>query len=280
MKKQLLLSLLAIASFFYAQSQSCCSKSSATQQFAMLSKDKNFSARHPAPEAIGDYSFKGKMIYIETPDGPAAKIYESLGSKKSKKYLFLFHEYWGLNDNIKKEADNWAAQLGDVTVWAIDLYDGKVATNAKLASQYMQGLSEGRAKTIINTALRHAPKNAQIATIGWCMGGGWSMQAALLAGKRAQACVMYYGMPEEDLSKLKKLNTDVLFVFAQKDQWINDEVMQKFKKNMLQAHKYLSVLPYDADHAFANPSNIEKYNKAYADDAHGKALVYLNKRLK
>ena len=43
---------------------------------------------------------------------------------------------------------------------------------------------------------------------------------------------MYYGMPETEIYKLKKLNCNVVGIFASKDQWINSEVLQGFEENM------------------------------------------------
>ena len=81
-------------------------------------------------------------------------------------------------------------------------------------------------------------------------------------------------MPEEDLNKLKTLNAPVLFVFAQKDQWINKDVVAKFEENMKKAGKVLEVKSYDADHAFANPSN-PHFNKTYSDEAFKLSVEHL-----
>ncbi|MBK9457114.1 MAG: hypothetical protein IPO24_16785 [Bacteroidetes bacterium] len=43
----------------------------------------------------------------------------------------------------------------------------------------MSALSPERANVIIDGFLTHVGDSAQIATIGWCMGGGYSMQASL-----------------------------------------------------------------------------------------------------
>jgi carboxymethylenebutenolidase len=51
---------------------------------------------------------------------------------------------------------------------------------------------------------------AKVFTIGWCFGGGWSLQTALLGGNQVVGCVMYYGMPEADVNKLKTLHCDVI----------------------------------------------------------------------
>jgi carboxymethylenebutenolidase len=90
---------------------------------------------------------------------------------------------------------------------------------------------------------------------------------------------MYYGMPETDLKKLSALKTDVLGIFAKQDKWINDAVVAQFQKDMKKDRKKLTVKTFDADHAFANPSN-PVYNKEYAEDAHKLSLAFLKARLK
>jgi carboxymethylenebutenolidase len=94
---------------------------------------------------------------------------------------------------------------------------------------------------------------AHIATIGWCFGGGWSLQTSLLAGKKAVACVMYYGMPEQDVNKLKTLNADVLGNFANKDQWINPKVVAKFDADMKAAGKKVIPAPVRCRSWFCQP---------------------------
>ena len=183
-----------------------------------------------------------------------------------------------MNDYIKQEAEKIASETGNRVI-ALDLYDKKVAVNRDSAAKYMQGVKNERAQSIIKGAINYVGEKASIATIGWCFGGGWSMQASLLAGKQAKACIIYYGMPENNLEKLSKLNAPVMFVFAQKDEWINKEVVAKFEINMKQAGKDLIVKSYDAHHAFANPSN-PHFEKSFTEDAFVNAKAFINKHLK
>jgi carboxymethylenebutenolidase len=159
------------------------------------------------------------------------------------------------------------------------MYDGKVATDPKDAGKYMQEFKKERGAEIVNGALAYAGPNAKIGTIGWCFGGGQSMQASLLAGKQAAACVIYYGQPEDDIERLKTLNCDVLDIWPMQDKWINKELTEKFQKNMATAGKKLTVKSYDADHAVANPSN-PNHKKDFTADAYQTTLVFFRDRLK
>ena len=276
MKKSILFFCVLIAASTVINAQStkqCCQAPSATAAFASLGNDANFRNAHGAPGIIS-FAEKGKMISFPTPDGKNGTAYFVAAANKSSNYLVVFHEWWGLNEFIKRQSELYADSLKNVNVIAVDLYEGQVATDADAATKLMQAVNEKRAVDIVKGALMYAGKNSKIATIGWCFGGGWSMQGALLAGNQLKGCVMYYGMPETDLNKLKTLGSDVLFIWAKKDQWINEKVKDDFVKNMQAAGKKLTVKEYDDDHAFANPSN-PHYDKEATADAQKISLNYL-----
>ncbi len=258
---------------------SCCSKPASTETFAMLTHDKKFINAHLEPLPFTLANPMGKEITFKTPDDKEGYGYEIKAEKFTNNYLFVIHEWWGLNDYIKQESEKLFKTLGYVNVIAIDLYDKKVAATRDSAGKYMQSVKTERAVAIIQGALNYAGADADIATIGWCFGGGWSLQASMLAGARARACVMYYGMPEENQEKLQDLQAPVLFIWPEQDKWINKDVVTKFEATMVRAKKSVEVKKYNADHAFANPSN-PKYSKAFADDAFTKATAFIKKHLK
>jgi carboxymethylenebutenolidase len=284
MKKLLLLAIATLA-FGTAQAQtaalSCCARPagpSATEAFALLASNQEFVGGHDAPLPY-TYAGEGQMIEFKTPDGKTGNGFEIRSAKPSNKYLLVYQEWWGLNDYIKKEAARFAQEMPGVNVLAVDLYDGRVAASPEEAAKLMQSINTDRATAIVKGAQMHAGPKAQLASVGWCFGGGWSLQSALLGGKQTVGCVMYYGMPEKDVAKLKTLNSDVLGLFAEYDKSISPEVVAQFEKNMAAAGKKVTVKEYPAVHAFANPSN-PKYDQALAEDAHQRALTYLKARLK
>jgi carboxymethylenebutenolidase len=241
-----------------------CHAPQAIAEFAQLASDPLFREAH-VPAFIADYQPAGSMVKFPVPGGADGQAYLVQSDKKSNKYLLMIHEWWGLNDNIKREADEWAKSL-NINVLAIDLYDGKVATTSDEAGKLMQANNADRSSGIILGAGAFAGKKAKFYTMGWCFGGGWSLQTALLLGKRVKGCVMYYGMPEKNVAKLATLKSDVLFIHASKDQWITDAVVAEFEQNMKTAKKRLMVKRYNADHAFANPTS-PRYQEAEAKSA-------------
>jgi carboxymethylenebutenolidase len=255
----------------------CCGPS-ATEQFARLGSIPAFVQSHPNPLPMAKADFEGKDIHFPGADGKEAHAYEFKTKVKSNKFLFVIHDYFGLGDYAKTESQNLFHDLKDVNVIALDLYDNKSTLNRDTAAMYMQQVSQARAIAIINGAIAFAGPKAKIGTIGWCFGGGWSLQTALLAGTHTEACVVYYGMPEKDITKLKGLHSDVLGIFADRDKWINPAVVADFSKNMTSAGKTLTIKHYDAEHGFGNPTT-PAHDAAAAKDAYQNAITYLKARL-
>nr|WP_229598861.1 dienelactone hydrolase family protein [Runella limosa] len=247
-----------------------------SHDMAAWAADANFMAMHDAPEAY-HYAGKGETIKFSTPDGKDASGFLIKAPKKSDKWLFVYQEWWGLNDHIKHEAETFYNDLGDVNVLALDMYDGQVGTTPQEAGKIMQSVPKERLTAIMQGALAHVGKKAKIASVGWCFGGMLSLQSALLEGKQAVGCVMYYGRPEQDVEKLKTLNVDVLGVFGKQDKAPSPEMVEQFEQNMKAAGKQVTVKMYDAVHGFANPSN-PKHDATATADAYKHSIEYLKKK--
>jgi carboxymethylenebutenolidase len=238
--------------------------------------DPAFQALHPAPIAI-DYAEMGTNITFPAPDGVEAKGYMIKAKKKSKKWLFVYQEWWGLNEQIQQEADKFYKDLdGKVNVLALDMYDGKVTANPQEAGKYMSETKEPRLENIVKGAMALAGKKAKIANVGWCFGGGWSLKSALLGGKQTVGSVIYYGMPVREVEKLKTLNCDVLGIFATETR-ISKEVIEDFAAKMKTAGKGLNYKIFNGVHGFANPSN-PKHDPALTQEAYTMALTYLKSK--
>ncbi|MEP7265949.1 MAG: dienelactone hydrolase family protein, partial [Bacteroidota bacterium] len=268
MKKTALTVIIFIISSFLVSAQHSCCNSATHAETAMIS-DPSFIASHADPLPLNFVASSGGMITFDTPDGKKANAFYAR-VKDSKNVIFMFHEWWGLNVYIKREAERLSEQTG-ASVLAVDLYDGEVADNAEDASKLMEKVDETRIRTIISGAIDFCGKDSRIQTIGWCFGGKWSLQAALMAGPNAVGCVMYYGFPEQDKNNLMKLSCPLVGFFAKQDDWITPKVVKDFESMLHELKKSVTIYNYDAVHAFANPSN-PKYDKVAADDAMIKAV--------
>ena len=180
--------------------------------------NKFFKAAHEDPLPFVYKSLKGKDITYKTSDGVDAHAFEIKADNNSPYYLFVIHEWYGLNGHIKQEAEKLHNDLG-INVIALDLYDNKVAANRDDASKYMQMVKTERAINIIKGAYSYAGSEAKVFTIGWCFGGGWSLQTAIEGGNQATGSIMYYGQPEKDVDRLKTLKCDIIGFFGNQDEW-------------------------------------------------------------
>ncbi len=240
--------------------------------------DPEFVKMHPAPVYF-DFQGLGKEISFTAADGKNASAYLVKAKKKSNKWLFVYQEWWGLNDHIRSEADKYYKDLGEnVNILALDMYDGKSTSDPAEAGKLMQGADQARLMNIINAGYKYAGPKAQVASVGWCFGGGLSLKSALAGGKQNIGSVMYYGMPVQDVEQLKMLNSDVLGLFAT-EQWISKEVIEEFAVNMKKADKKLTYKIFNAVHGFSNPSN-PKFDPEATKEAYGMSLGYLKSKFK
>ncbi|MFN4974398.1 MAG: dienelactone hydrolase family protein [Bacteroidota bacterium] len=256
-----------------------CFTTEVTDGFRMEAMSPAFAALHPLPRKYKVQQPKGERIRFQASDGTEAYGYEIKSKRPTQNWIFVIQEWWGMNENIIREAEELAAELGNVNVLALDMYDGKVAATPDSAMKLVQGATRDRLEKIVRAGISHAGSSARIFTIGWCFGGMWSLQSSLLAGQQAAGCVMYYGRPENNLEKLKTLQCDVLGIFGSKDRSPSPEIVRKFEEDMRVTGKNLSLHFYDAGHGFANPSN-PAFDQVATADARKKALAFLRERMK
>jgi len=233
-----------------------------------------FGLMHDAPLQVSAQDLLGKMIKFDVSDGVQANAYYLAPKKKSKKWLIVIQEWWGLNDQIKQEADKYFSDLKDMNVLAIDMYDGKVAATPDSAMKLTREAKPERMTNIIRGAIQQAGADAAIYSVGWCFGGMWSLQTAILGGTKMKGSIMFYGRPETDMEKLKNIQCDIIGFFGNQDRSPSPEMVTEFERNMEAAGKKLNTHKYDAGHGFANPSN-PKFNAEATSDSYTKAIAFL-----
>ena len=260
-----------------ANAQACCTLQ-ADATFAAMAGDEDFRNAHMEPIAYEGDPIAGEWIQFALADGSQAKAWLVASAAPSDRWLFVFHEWWGLNDHIRAEGARLARDLDSTNVLCLDMYQGKTSTDRNGAAALMGAMTKERSHMIIAGAIDLAGPTAKVATLGWCMGGALSLRASMALGARGIGCVIYYGMPEEDPAKLAALNAPVLGIFAEDDATITTDVVNRFAKNMHIAGKQLTVETYKAGHAFANPSNPHHDAKA-TRNANEKALAFLKRVL-
>jgi carboxymethylenebutenolidase len=197
--------------------------------------------------------------------------------------LIVIHEWWGLNDWVKDNADEFAKR-GYIAL-AIDLYRGRVAESSDEAHELMRGIPEDRAAKDLKSAfslLAQHPKvhKDKIGSIGWCMGGGYSLAAALNL-KDLSAAVICYGRLVTEEEEIRKINCPVLGVFGENDRGIPGASAKTFERTAQSLDKTVRVMIYpNVGHAFMNPNNKTGYDKQTAADAWQRIHAFLDAKLK
>ncbi|MBI5421987.1 dienelactone hydrolase family protein [Candidatus Peregrinibacteria bacterium] len=195
--------------------------------------------------------------------------------------VVMIHEWWGLNDNIKEMAKILAKE--GYVVLAVDLYNGQVATDSAKAME-LSGAVQKNPQAALDQMkkavqyLRTDEKAPKIASLGWCFGGGQSLQLAL--NDTLDATVIYYGQLTDDKAKLGHIQWPVLGNFGEKDTNISVASVESFKSALteLGIQNQITIYP-GVGHAFANPSG-SNYAKNETLDAWQKTVDFLKANLK
>jgi carboxymethylenebutenolidase len=200
-----------------------------------------------------------------------------------KPAVIVIQEWWGLNDFIRAKADDFARK-GYVAL-AVDLYRGKVATDPDTAHQLMRGLPEDRAIRDLTAAFdylrsRDDVDGTRIGSVGWCMGGGYSLALAFAQPKLAGA-VIYYGRLVTDEAKIKGLAVPLLGNFGDLDKGIPPESVREFEQKAKAAGKSVDFKIYpNAGHGFASSTDASVFRADDAKDADARTDSFFAKVLK
>lgn len=196
--------------------------------------------------------------------------------------IILIHEWWGLTDCLKQQAQRYATQ-GYVAL-AVDLYRGKVGTTPGEARSLMRKLPEERALQDVEAAFAYLttrpdvdPK--RIGSIGWSMGGGWSIRLAENQPKLA-AFVVNYGPLPANPTLIARIRAPVLGNFGVKDKGIPPVSVQAFEKVMNNAGKSVDIRIYQAGHGFSNPDQGRGYESEAAQDSQRQSDAFFERYLK
>ena len=204
--------------------------------------------------------------------------------------VVVIHEWWGLNEQIKRVADR-IAEEGFMAI-APDLYRGKIGTDAGLAHELMRGLNENYAIDVVTGAVGYlrgiearerrtpTPTSARMAigTLGFCMGGRISLATAL-SGADVQAAVMFYGSVETSKEALGSLQIPLLGIFGNEDRGIPLDQIRAFEAALKDSGKDATVLVYPGvGHAFFNEDR-PSYDGEAAKDSWERTKMFLKGNL-
>lgn len=238
-----------------------------------------------------------ELVYADMPEADAiGYLTRPRGARKRVPGVLMIHEWWGLNDNIKRMAQKLAVE--EYAVLAVDLFDRSVAETPDSAMSLVRNLDAERARTNLRRANAFLREKAEpralrqtepyrepvgagrVGVIGWCFGGGWALRAALDAPGEIDAVVIYYGQLETDPERLARLNMPVLGHFGAEDESIPLEQVRRFETVLDSLGIPNEIHVYEgAGHAFANPSGT-RYVEEAAERAWSRTLDFFRRHLK
>lgn len=212
-------------------------------------------------------------------------VYPELANNTQQRLLpavIMIHEWWGLNEHIKNQADILAKE--GYVVLAVDLYEGEVATTPDRSRELSSSVRNNPASAIDNlqSAVNYVKSlemvdGDRIASLGWCFGGDWSLQLALNSSENPLAAtIIYYGSPVTDTTSLSNsISWPILGIFGNQDQAIPVESVKQFASALNASGITNEIYLYeDVGHAFANPSG-DNYAPKETADAWQKTIGFL-----
>jgi carboxymethylenebutenolidase len=213
-------------------------------------------ASAPTDVAEDDDIITETVTYHGDVEGFLARPEDDDDDVEQRPALILIHEWWGLNDDIKSIAENFAKE-GYVAL-AVDMYNGEVTIDSAVARTLssgvrddVEGAFENLEAALAYLRSRNDVDRNSLASVGWCFGGGWAYQMAL-NGLDINGSVMYYGQfnPDDDFSMMK---SDILGHFGEEDASIAVDGVREFQAALATANGNHEVYIYpNVGHGFAN----------------------------
>jgi carboxymethylenebutenolidase len=172
--------------------------------------------------------------------------------------LIVIQEWWGLNPQIKRTADRFAAE-GFVAL-APDLYHGELAQHDEMdkAGHLMSSMPPDRAARDMGGAVDHllsldATTGSGVGVVGFCMGGMLAFILAAIRPDAVKAAVPFYGFPQGDGEPdYSGVTARIWGHMASPDDYFTPEDAKALEAKLQGLGKDARIEVHQAGHAFMN----------------------------
>ncbi|MDG6899048.1 MAG: dienelactone hydrolase family protein [Nitrososphaerota archaeon] len=188
--------------------------------------------------------------------------------------LVIIHEIFGYSSYVEEVATELAKN--GYSAASIDLFRGAKASNLEDGMKLRESVTREVLREGISAGAELLQSEARARTtgvMGFCMGGGFALQAACDLG--LDFCVDFYGQIS-DTEDVSRLQGPVLMILGSEDARVTPWAFQQFLPAAMKYNKRVETQLYpDAKHAFHRPG-WEGHNPAAANDAWDKTLRFLS----
>jgi dienelactone hydrolase len=177
--------------------------------------------------------------------------------------VLVVHEWWGINDYIKRRAQQLAS-LGYLA-FAADIYGngymtGDPAEAKAHAEKFMSGdrrLLRGRVNAGLAVLKNHPLADRQrVAAIGYCFGGATVLELARSGAEVAGVVSFHGGLATPDPGDARNIKAKVLVLHGADDPNVPAQQVLAFQDEMRKAKVDWQMIFYGgAVHAFTNPDS-------------------------
>jgi dienelactone hydrolase len=196
---------------------------------------------------VGGTTLKGYLAYNDAIKGQRPGV-------------LVVHEWWGLNDYVRKRA-RMLAKLG-YAAFALDMYgDGKQAQHPddarKFSSEVRKNLPLEKERFTAALDVLRGDKHVdpqRVAAIGYCFGGGVVLEMARRGVDLAGVASFHGMLATSDPAQAGEVKASILVMTGADDPFVPAEQVVQFKQEMDAAHVDYEVITYPgAKHGFTNP---------------------------
>ena len=230
-----------------------------------------------ATEPIDDGEIITQVITYPDRDGEQLSGYLARPSSGNPgPAVIVIQEWWGLNEHVMDVTRRFARE-GFVAL-APDLYKGAVATEPDEARKLVMELDQPEAVLEIDQAMAFLLDQEYVAgdkagVVGYCMGGGLALQAAVVSD-RVGAAVPYYGtlLTPEEAAQVK---APIQAHYGTEDRFDLNELAAMIQTIQDQTGLDAEAYTYEgAPHAFFNDERADAYRPEAAAESWQRTLEW------
>ncbi|PKO04095.1 MAG: dienelactone hydrolase family protein [Chloroflexi bacterium HGW-Chloroflexi-3] len=200
----------------------------------------------------------------------------AITKNKSVGKVLVLHAWWGLNKTIKNYCDQLAEE--GFTVYAPDLYHGKLTDEIETAEIYSNELSLDQARIDMDEALnlllgQTQPSEEGISVIGFSLGAFLALDLSITHPKQISKVVVYYGTGPDNYTKS---TASYLGHFAEFDVFEPQTNVDELETALKKSNRPYSFYKYpDTGHWFCEPDRVDAYKEEAATLAWERTLSFL-----